>query len=122
MKVPRIYPIISSRLDAVQAGVQPIQRDQFGVRANSRPAAGFEHRDAVRVLNGREAVGDDDAGAALHQALQRLLHQALALAVERGGGLIEQQDARVFEDRAGDGDALALPAAELDAALADQVS
>ena len=47
------------------------------------------------------------------------LDRGLDLAVERGGGLVEHQDRRVLQDHAGDGDALALAAGELDAALAD---
>ena len=39
--------------------------------------------------------------------------------VERAGGLVEDQDARVLEDGAGDGDALLLAAGEFQAALAD---
>ena len=35
------------------------------------------------------------------------------------GGLVEDEDARVLEQDAGDGDALALAAGERDAALAD---
>ena len=43
----------------------------------------------------------------------------LGFGVEAGGGFVEDQDARVGQDGAGDGDALALAAGELDAALAD---
>ena len=39
--------------------------------------------------------------------------------VERAGGLIQDQDARVFQDDPGDGDALLLAAGELVAPLAD---
>ena len=53
------------------------------------------------------------------QPLQRLLHRALALGVERAGRLVEQQDRRVAQDRAGDREALALAAGEHHAALAD---
>ena len=55
----------------------------------------------------------------LHQAVERVLHGALALRVERRGRLVEEQDRRVLEDRAGDGDALALAAGQRHAALAD---
>ena len=50
---------------------------------------------------------------------QRGLHQVLGFGVERGGRLVEDQDRRVLQDRARDGDALALPAGEQRAALAD---
>ncbi len=55
----------------------------------------------------------------LHQPVERLLHQALRLVVERTGRFVQQQDRRVFEDGAGDSDPLALTAAQVHAALAD---
>ena len=48
-----------------------------------------------------------------------VLDDALALVVERAGRLVEDQDARVGGERAGDGDALALAAGEVGAALLD---
>ena len=69
--------------------------------------------------HGREAMGDDERRAAVHQAVERLLHQRLALGIERGGRLVEQQHRRILQDGAGDGDALALAAGKRDAALAD---
>ena len=45
---------------------------------------------------------------------------AFAFGVEVAGGFVEDQDLRVGEDGAGDGDALPLAAAELHAALADE--
>ena len=47
------------------------------------------------------------------------LHDRLALVVERAGGLVEDQDARVGEQRPRDRDALALAAGEARALLAD---
>ena len=78
-----------------------------------------EHHDAIGALDGRQAMGDHDGGAPAHQRLERSLHRALALGVERRGRLVEQQDGRVLEDGARDGQALALPAGELGAVLAD---
>ncbi len=75
--------------------------------------------DAVGLQNGREAVRDDDGRAAAHQFLQRLLHQLFAFGVECRGRFVEQQDRRVAQDRAGDGDALALAARQRQSALAD---
>ena len=54
-----------------------------------------------------------------HQLLQAFLDRRLDLRIERRGRLVEHQDRRVLQDDAGDGDALALAAGELDAALAD---
>ena len=50
---------------------------------------------------------------------QTLLHQQLGEGVDVGGGLVQDQDARVGQQRAGEGDELALAHAEVAAALAD---
>jgi hypothetical protein len=63
-------------------------------------------------------VRDHDRRPALHQVRDGLLHDLLGLGVERGGGLVEDQDLRVAQHRARDGDALALAAGELPAELA----
>ena len=54
------------------------------------------------------------------QPVERLLDQALGVAVERAGRLVEDQDARVAQDRARDRDPLALAARQARAALADR--
>ena len=60
-----------------------------------------------------EAVGDDERGAAAGEAVEGAADQRLALGVERGGRLVEEQDRRVAQDGAGDREALALAAGEL---------
>ncbi len=52
--------------------------------------------------------------------VERVADQALALGVERAGGLVEDQDARVLEQRARDRHPLLLAAGELHPALAHQ--
>ena len=95
------------------------QGEEFLVRAALDDAAFVQDDDLVGVLDGAEAVGDGDGGAAGHELLEGLLDAALGLGVERGGGLVEDEDGRVLEDGAGDADALALAAGELDAPVAD---
>src|SRR5213075_111940 len=62
----------------------------------------------------------DQAGATAEQRLERGLDQLLIARVERARGLVEDQDARVAQDRARDRQALPLAAAQPVAALADQ--
>ena len=64
-------------------------------------------------------MGDDDAGASLHEFGEGLLDGLLAFGVEGGGGFVENEDGRVFEYGSGYAEALALSAAEGDAAVAD---
>ena len=57
---------------------------------------------------------------ALHGGVQRGLHHAFALGVQRAGGFVQQQQRRVLQDGAGDGNALLLPARQPHAALAQE--
>src|SRR5437773_6107325 len=63
---------------------------------------------------------DGDDGAALHEPLQALDHQAFGLGVQRCGWFVENEDGRVANDGAGDADALALAPRERQPALADK--
>src|SRR5580700_1615517 len=62
---------------------------------------------------------NDKGRAALHEVAKAMLNHRLALGVERACGFIENEDARVGEDGARDGQTLALASGELDTALAD---
>ena len=53
------------------------------VRAHLSNSAGVQDHDLVGGLHGGQPVGDDQDGAARHQALNRLLHQPLAHRVQR---------------------------------------
>ena len=99
-------------VDAVLAGHQLVVGPHLG------DAAAVDHHDAVGVPHRRQAMGDDQGRATLHQLGQRLLDQELALGVEVGGGLVQDQDGRILQEGARDREALALAAGELHAALA----
>ena len=55
-----------------------------------------------------------------HQFLQRGLHQCLAFRIQRRGRFVKQQQWRVAQDGARNGDALALAARQCHAALAER--
>lgn len=78
-----------------------------------------QHQNQICALNGGKPVRDGKRRPPLGQRGQRLLHDMLALVIQRRGRLIQNQDRRVFQENPGDGDALFLPARELDAPLAD---
>ena len=54
----------------------------------------------VGIPDGAEAVGDDKAGAAGHQAQQGFLDAGLGAGVHAAGGLIQYQDGWVGQDGA----------------------
>ena len=64
-------------------------------------------------------MGDHEGGAPGHRLGERELDALLGGGVDRGGGVVEDQHARVGDERARDRQALALAAGERDAALAD---
>src|SRR5690606_9888630 len=103
----------------VEAAVEAALAEEFLVRAALDDAALVHHEDLVGGLDGGEAVRDDEGGAPAAEVLEAVADEGLALGVEAGGGLVEDEDAGVGDDRTRDGDALPLSAGELDAALAD---
>src|SRR5689334_9813965 len=87
--------------------------EQLLVRALLNDLAVVDDHYLVRIADGAEAVGDDEAGAALAQAEQGLLDADLGAGVNAAGGLVQDQDSRVGQDGAGDGQELALSLAEI---------
>ena len=55
--------------------------------------------DAVAFHDGRESVGDNDRCASHHCSVEGLLDDLLALLIECRGGLIQNQDFWVLDER-----------------------
>ena len=68
-------------------------------------------------IDRRQPMRDHQRGAALHDLVERLLHQSLAFRIERAGRLVQQQDRRVAQHRPGNGDPLPLSCRQRHAAL-----
>src|SRR5207249_5435683 len=106
-------------LEPVESGVRLVGRQEFGVAAHGLHRPAVHDHDFVRVEHGGQAVSDHDRRRPLDHSVDGLLDQALGLAVERAGGLVEDQDLWVRDDRAGDGDTLALSARQANPPVAD---
>ena len=78
----------------------------------------FDHQNLIGPADGGKAVRDDKSGAAAHQVGETLLDHGFGFGIEAGSRFVENQDARVGQDGAGDRKPLPLPARELHAALA----
>src|SRR5260370_9785205 len=78
-----------------------------------------QNNNLVGVAHGGGAVGNQNSGTALHNSAQAAKDAFLGLGVHGGKGIIEDQNARVAGDSAGDGGALLLSAGESDATFAD---
>src|SRR5262249_60862949 len=99
-----------TELELVELAVLAAARHQLAVRAALDDLPVRHDDDAVGTAHRRQAMRHHQRRAIDHEALERLLHEPFRLRVEGRGGLVEDQDGRVLEDRAGDGQALALPA------------
>jgi hypothetical protein len=96
-------------------GVFPLGQDLRG-RAGFHDLALVHHRDAVgHAGDDGEVVGDEEKAHLLlgHEVLEQVEDLRLRGDVERGGGLIGDQEPRVQRDGRGDADALPLAAGQL---------
>ena len=59
--------------------------------------------DVVRVADGGETVSDDEAGASFHEPQEGFLDAGFGACVHAGGGFVENENARIGQDRAGNG-------------------
>ena len=100
-------------LQAEERGIAAAAAQQIVMPAALDDLAALDHQNGVGVHDGVQAMGDDDGGAVLAEMLDRLLHLLFGFRIQRRGGFIEQDDRRILDQRAGDGDALALAAGQL---------
>ena len=91
--------------------VQRRRLDQLVVRAARGDAPVLEHDDLVGQRDRRQPVADDERRPRAHQAAQRVLDLGLGGRVDARRRVVQDQDARVAQQRPGDRDALALAAA-----------
>ena len=81
--------------------------------------ARLQHQDAVGPADLAQAVGDEERGAPATDAVHGLLDQVFGGAVDGAGAVVEDEDARIGEKGASDGDTLALSARKHHPTLAD---
>ena len=79
----------------------------------------LKHDDLVRTLDGRQSMRDNKRGTSSTKRPQTILNHRFALAVKTGGSLVQNQEARIRQNRTGNGDTLTLPPRQLDATLTD---
>ena len=105
------------RLDQLAVGRAAVH--QLLVRAVVDDGAPFEVDHVVGQRDRRRPRRDHQDGGAGERVAQVAEHDPFGLRVERGRRVVEQQQLRPADQRPGQRDALALAAAEADAALAD---
>src|SRR5712692_6378586 len=87
------------------------------MRAALDDAARLDDQNLIGAPDGGETMRDDESSAAAHEVAQPLLNERLGFGIEAGSGFVENEDARIGENGAGDGDALFLSAGKSYAAF-----
>ena len=73
-------------------------------------AAVVDDDDVVGVADGAQAMGDDDGRPAFHESVQGSLNDLFTFRIEGRRRFIEDEDAGIFKNSSGDGNALPLTA------------
>jgi len=90
------------------AGVRSAGRHELGMAALLDDFSVTEDEDLVSPSGRGKAMSDKQGGSAFHHVLERFLDGFLADRVETAGGLVEEENRRLSNDGARDGDALHL--------------
>ncbi len=80
--------LVLGQITGIKLVILTLFGDQLVVAAALDDAALFQHHDSVCSADGGQAVGDDKAGAAVHQAVHAALHQCLGAGINGGGRLV----------------------------------
>jgi hypothetical protein len=97
-------------LKSVERGVSATVVDQIIMGTVFDDAATIKRYDPVGTPHRREPVRDDEDGAAARDLRHVLLDYSLTLVIERARRLVENEDARINDERARNRDPLLLPA------------
>jgi hypothetical protein len=93
----------------VEPGIIPLTGEQFLMRAVLDNASLLEYQNGVCRAHGRQAMGDEKHGTVPTHLGEVALDNGFGLVIERAGGFVEDEDARVTHQGPGNGQALALP-------------
>src|SRR5579872_1993225 len=81
-----------AELQPMQLSVQAAAAEELRVRALLHDRAGIEHDDAIRLLDGRQAVRDHEGRAVADQLIDGAANLPLGFGIERRGGFVQDQD------------------------------
>ncbi len=107
------------KLGFVEVVVKPALCQQVFMAADFFDPSILHGDNFVGVHDGGQPVRDNQCGSADHQFVQGILDQLFAFAVQRAGRFVQNQNARVAQKGAGDGEALLLAAGQFGSALPD---
>src|SRR5262249_23127623 len=113
----RVFP--RAILLLIQLPVPAADRQQLAMRAALDDLAILQHQDLIGAFDRRQPVRDDERRAAAAQRTQAVADHRFTLAVETRRRFVENENARISQDRTGDRDALPLAAGQLHTTLTD---
>ena len=93
--------------------------EKFMVATHFDDPAGTEDKDAIKLFDSCELMGDDDHGLPFLMAVETLLNEKGRFSIDRRGRFIEDQERGTLDERAGKADTLALATGETAATLTD---
>ena len=106
-------------MQLVELEVKAVVGEELLVGALLAELAFVHDEDGVGALDGAEAVGDQDAGAAGDHAGEGEAHAVFGVGVDGAGGFVEDEDAGVVREGAGEGDELLLTGRQAGPAFPD---
>src|SRR4029079_8976746 len=114
-RLPGIVAVLL--LERPHSGVRAAGGQQFGMVAALSDASVLELQYLIGADDRRQPMRDGQRRASGRNLLELRLDQLFRLGIERRGRLVEDQDARVFEDRAANRDTLLFAARKLEASF-----
>lgn len=117
--IQNLQPLFLLELIRIQLIIIPLFRNQLLMRPIFRNLAILNHQNPIRRANRRESMRNDEARPPRQHLLNRVLNQLFRLRINRGRGLVQHENRRVRQNRAGKGNQLLLPGGEAVAALAN---
>src|SRR5437867_5757827 len=106
-------------MDLIQPSVQFATTYQLVVYSDIHDPPVVHDDDSVSQLERSQPMRDEEGCPVAHELYEHLLDQRLALDVQCAGGLVQDQNRRIAQDRASQGDSLALSAGELHGPFTD---
>ena len=98
------------QLALMQTSVDVTAGEEFVVGADIENASGVHDEDAVGQPQRGQAVRDHDRGSPGDELLQHFVNLMLTLDIDLAGRFVKDEDIRVAQDGAGQGDLLPLSA------------
>lgn len=98
-------------------GIIAVVCKQFIVCPPFRDTAVIQNQNLIRILQGRNTIGNNENCMVALQVFQLLLYVGFCFHIHRGGGVVQNQYGRVLKQGAGQGNTLLLAAGKTDAAF-----